>query len=184
MKKRVIGVFSSEEEVKERVDALQLEGHRPEEIVVVAGETEQTKWLRDQTAAKTELLKDQPEEAGTSEENLSFFDKVKRAFVGQTEFKGDTEANDLNEPFDFTKAGLEEEEASHYEKEVKDGSIVVLAPMLADGDEHQAQKEEAIDPGGPSQIGDPMSSEDPAQYAQDAPKFPQDRDVDKDRRDR
>lgn len=50
----------------------------------------------------------------------------------------------------------------------------------------EEEKKNAEDPDGdgPSQIGDPISPEDPAKQATEAPKFPRDTDVDPDERDR
>lgn len=233
MKKRIVGTYESEKQVAEAVEKLQLEGHRPEEILLIGEEGEKTNWLREETAAKVETPAEETEKE--EEEKLSFLDKVKMAFKGQTEFTG-SDTYGQSDPLDFKAHGFSEKEAAEYEQAVKDGKLVVMAPELTSAadkgiqdetpGEHEneageeladneladplrpAQTEETSDKketsasgedpvreeeknntadpegDGPSQIGDPMSPEDPKEQATEAPKFPRDTDVDPDERDR
>ncbi|WP_147804648.1 general stress protein [Alkalicoccus halolimnae] len=184
MKKRVVGVYETKEEAVKIVENLQLEGNRPEEIVLLSNDKETTSRLRDETTVKTEKLEEEKEQKPEEEESPSFMDKLKTAFKGQTEFKGDTSANNVKDPFNFINLGFSEEEAEKYENEVKNGKIIVLAPVQGEAHEEEADKAAPLDAEGPNQIGDPMSAEDPQQYAEEAPKFPQDSDVKKEERDR
>ncbi|MFC4734987.1 general stress protein [Bacillus daqingensis] len=180
MKKRVVGVFSSESEVRESVESLKLDGHRPEEIIVAAGDSDAADWLKSETNVRIE--EPQQEEGTGNEEDQSFWEKIKTAFKGTTEFKGQDGGS---EGFTFDKIGITGEEGQKLEAELDNGRMVVLAPEMEAGAAFDDEKTEgSIDPEGPSQIGDPMSSEDPAEQAEDAPKFPQDSDVDEKHRDR
>lgn len=137
MKRRVAGIYESEEKAKEIVENLQIEGHRPEEIIIVVNDKEKTDWLRDETSAKTEKLVENPEEVKeSSEEKMSFMEKIKTAFKGQTEFSGDTSANDAKEPFNFTELGFSEEEAGRYAEEINNGNIIILAPAVSETADH------------------------------------------------
>ncbi|GEL08679.1 general stress protein [Salisediminibacterium halotolerans] len=185
MNKQVVGVYDSEEKVIEAVEELQLKGHRPEEIILVSGDSETTSWLRDHTLVKTEKLADEDEKSVPDEEpeeELSFIEKVKTAFKGKTEFKGDTTANSIKDPFQFTDYGIPENHAEQYQKDVADGKIVVLSPVVASTAVPADAGE--IDPDRPSQTGDPMSAEDPVEYKEEAPQYSQDTDVKPENRDR
>lgn len=144
MKRRIAGIYESEEKAKETVENLQIEGHRPEEIIIVVNDKEKTDWLRDETSAKTEKLVENPEEVKKStEEKMSFMEKIKTAFKGQTEFSGDTSANDAKEPFNFTELGFSEEEAERYAEEINNGNIIILAPTVSETADHQPSDDEA-----------------------------------------
>lgn len=185
MNKQVFGVYDSEEKVLEAVEELQLKGHRPEEIILVAGDSETTSWLRDQTLVKTEKLPDEEEISKAEEEpeeELSFIEKIKTAFKGKTEFKGDTSANSMKDPFQFTDYGIPQNHAEQYQQDVTDGKIVVLAPVVT-STAAQAETGE-MDPERPSQTGDPMSAEDPVEYKDEAPQYSEDTDVKPENRDR
>ncbi|SDN76934.1 general stress protein [Alkalicoccus daliensis] len=160
MKKRIVGVFDSEKEVAAAVEDLKLEGHRPEEISLIAEKGEKTEWLEQETNAKIET----PEEGSQkdNEENLSFMDKVKMAFKGQTEFSG-AETYEGNDPLDFKAHGFSEGEANEYEQAVKDGKVVVLAPQKttdadkgitdSQGGEHQNEAGEDLPD---NELADPL----------------------------
>jgi hypothetical protein len=170
VKRRVAGIYESEEEAKESVENLQVEGHRPEEIIIVVNDKEKTDWLRDETSAKTEKLVENPEEIEESpEEKMSFMEKIKTAFKGQTEFSGDTSANDAKEPFNFTEHGFPEDEAERYAAEINKGNIVILAPAASETAADQPAENEASPEPGRSEesIGSDSSSEGDVKFTED-----------------
>ncbi|PRO66167.1 general stress protein [Alkalicoccus urumqiensis] len=182
MEKQLHGFYESAKEAAEAVEDIRMKGSRPEEIVLVCGDRQTENSLRDQAAARVEVLEGEKENTPAAEEkSMGFMDKVKTAFKGQTEFAGSQEGNDLKEPFDFTRHGFSKEDADQFEEKIGSGSIAVLIPADLNQTGGGAASEE---PAGPSQIGDPMSEEDPASYAEEAPEMPKKRDVPPEKRDR
>ncbi|MCE7792879.1 YsnF/AvaK domain-containing protein [Salipaludibacillus sp. CUR1] len=127
MAKTVIGVYDSEQEVVDAVESLKTEGYKPEDISLVANESEETSWIRNQTDVSAETNGGQTD--SSHNENDSFWEKAKSAFLGEE----DTHNND-NGYFNRLKdLGLSEEEAHKYDSEVQTGKVVVLAPENGNG---------------------------------------------------
>lgn len=125
MAKRVIGIYHSEEEVRDTVEQLEKEGHQPEDISLIANDSEETSWIRSETDMQTERLDNED----TTHEEPSFWEKVKAAFTGEdAEHPGSG-----NHKSKFTDLGLTDDQAAEYEDDVKNGRIVVLAPETPSG---------------------------------------------------
>jgi hypothetical protein len=122
MNKEVVGVYEKEPEVVEAVEHLKDQGYEPEEISIVANNSEETSWIRSQTEVSADNSVDQKSEPG-------FMDKVKAVFKGQN-----PKSEDAGSYTDRLKSfGISEEQAAQYNEDVKNGKIVVLAPETAEG---------------------------------------------------
>ncbi|PTL39972.1 YsnF/AvaK domain-containing protein [Alkalicoccus saliphilus] len=125
MAKRVVGIYHSEQEVRDTVEQLQKEGHQPEDISLIANDSEETSWINSETDLQTERLDNED----TTREEPSFWEKVKAAFTGEdAEHPGSG-----NHKSKFTDLGLTDDQAAEYEDDVKNGRIVVLAPETPAG---------------------------------------------------
>ncbi|TVP88626.1 MAG: YsnF/AvaK domain-containing protein [Alkalicoccus sp.] len=125
MAKRVVGIYHSEQEVRETVEQLQKEGHQPEDISLIANDRDETSWIRSETDIQSESLNDED----TNRHEPSFWEKVKAAFTGEdAEHPGSG-----NHKSKFTDLGLTNDQAAEYEDDVKNGRIVVLAPETPTG---------------------------------------------------
>ncbi|WP_078596629.1 general stress protein [Evansella clarkii] len=128
MAKKVIGVYESQQDIRQAVNSLRVEGYAPEEIALVAKDTEDKAWLRNQSGVSEENTVQHPGDNRDNEEEESFWDKVKSAFTPDNNKDKDNETKDFAGQFkDF---GLSVSEAREYERDVLNGKVVVLADTV------------------------------------------------------
>lgn len=179
MIKDIVGVYESEEEVKNAVIKLEKEGHLAEDISLVAKDSDTANWLKKETDVQVDTSHGHtaPEKG---EEN-SFWDKVKAAFKGQNAFQGgDVDANAK----DLTEFGLTGEQSKKYRDDVEQGKILVLAPEApseAPGAENVTEKADTknkeANVGAPpfaegtDRAGDPLNPENPPKDKNEREKF-------------
>ena len=133
MDKKVIGVFQSEEEVRKAVENLKVDGFSPDEISIVAYESEDISWVREKTGVKEDTNK---QHSSTDEDNNeSFWHKIKAAFVSDG-LDGSHSNAYVNH---FKELGLSEEEAKDYDGVVRNGKIVVVATQSETGTVYDAE---------------------------------------------
>lgn len=122
MAKKVIGIYDTEAEVMDVVSKLENAGYAPEDITLIAKNSEQSSWLWNETNYDTPTTDD----LSSYGKEDSFWEKVKDFF------KGDLTEDNYNEAGGFvdrfTGYGLSDTEAEKYNDEVQLGRIIVLAP--------------------------------------------------------
>lgn len=126
MAKKVIGVYDTETEVIEAVNNLKTAGYTPEDITIVAKNSDETAWIRNETNLGATTSDDWTSRAETHEEDESFWEKVKDFFTGESEAYDDRDGYTSR----FTRYGLTDADAARYNSEVESGRIVLLAPEV------------------------------------------------------
>ena len=124
MAKRVIGVYDTESEVIEAVNNLNTAGYTPEDITIIANNSDETNWIRSETNYGATTSDDWIDPADRHEDDESFWEKVKNFFGSESD------AYDGRDGYisSFTHYGLTNEDAERYNAEVERGKIVLLAP--------------------------------------------------------
>ncbi|SDN76805.1 general stress protein [Alkalicoccus daliensis] len=167
MSKQVVGAFDSESQVIEVVERLESEGHRAEDITLIAKDVDTTSWLRKETSAHVDTAEGHvaPGESGEP----SFWEKVKAAFKGDTTLHGRDPDNIHKE---LTEFGLTQEQAEKHESDVKNGKVLIMAPhepargLGAEseiGENDKNEKNVGAPPygEGTSRAGDPLNPQNP-----------------------
>lgn len=169
MIKDVVGIYESEQEVKNAVEKLEMKGHLAEDISLIAKDSETTAWLKEETDVQVDTS--QGHTASAQGEENSFWDKVKAAFKGENAFKGgDVDGNAK----DLTEFGLTGEQAEQYKEDVEQGKILVLAPEapsqapgadnVTEGKDNKNKEDNVGAPPfaqGTDRAGDPLNPENP-----------------------
>lgn len=124
MAKKVVGVYNTELEVIEAVNNLKVSGYAPEEITIVAKNSDESAWIRRESNMETPNSDDLSLESDRNKEDESFWDKVKNFFVSESETYDETDGYTAR----FNQYGLTNEDAERYNAEVETGKVVVLAP--------------------------------------------------------
>lgn len=154
MDKTVIGVYEAEREVVAGVETLKAKGYEPEEITMVANDSEETSWIRKETNVSEETSVGKAD--GGQDGDDSFWEKVKSAFSSEDK----TYNHEKGYVEKFKALGFSEKEAHDYDSHVRDGKIVVLVP----------EKGNSIREGGTSELtdyGNNLSEADTARRARD-----------------
>ena len=124
MAKKVIGVYDTEAEVIAAVNNLKVAGYIPEDITIIAKNSNETNWIRSETNLGATTSDDWTSRADRHEEDDSFWEKVKNFFTSESDAYDESGGYTSR----FTQYGLTNVDAERYNSEVERGKIVLLAP--------------------------------------------------------
>jgi hypothetical protein len=141
MAKKVIGVYDTEVEVMDIVRKLELAGYQPEDITLVAKNTDDATWIRDDMNLDTTTTADIESEDNAYQADDSFWQKVKNLFTSESEHYGKEEGFKNK----FHEYGFSSIEAENYYEEIERGRMIVMVPETYAGSMNATRNVESAD---------------------------------------